>query len=186
MKNKICLGLVVAMTFCACSEKADTALKVLHGKAEDKLVEAAGESEVMLEMYRNQYAALKERLIRLKTIQMMMVEKSDQAYTNPDNTKKINMYESQLAVLNEKIPHAENALKEFYQIYQTQKEQVGMVKEELATYKVMGGLTSDMDVYGGCEKRAVIIKDLNNKLKEKLARAKVTLDVNKFEDNFIK
>lgn len=183
MKVAICVGCVMLV---GCSEKAEVALKVFKTKAENRLVSAAGESEVLLALYQNQYAALKERLIRLKVAQKLCIENVDQAYTNPDDLKKINMYEGHLTVLNQKIPDAEAALQQFYDLYENQKVQLKLLKEELATYQLMGGLPTDMDIYSGCEKRAATIKDLNERLKEKLAKAKVTLEVNKFEETFIR
>ncbi len=69
-----CLGL-----FPSCSEKSRAAAKVLHDKAEDRLVAAAGEGDVALELMKNQYTALTERLVKIKTLKRTMTRRAAEA-----------------------------------------------------------------------------------------------------------
>jgi len=186
MKKNIILSVSVAVLLIGCTEKTEVALKVARDKTENRLIKNVGETEVVLELYRNQYAALKERLVKLKTMQRIYIENVDQAYASIDGSKKINMYENILKDLNEKIPKAEAALKEFFEIYQTQKDQLTFLKEETATYQSAGTLFNDMNVLGDCEIRAERIKDLTQQLKIKAARAKTILEVNKTEETFLR
>jgi hypothetical protein len=53
-------GLVAGLgCLSGCSEKTSVALSVMKDKAEQQLVQAAGEGEVAVELYRQQYADLK-------------------------------------------------------------------------------------------------------------------------------
>lgn len=164
-----------------CTEKAEVALKVMRDKTENKMLEAAGEGEAVIEMYRIQYATFKERLVRLKTMKSVMSEELDNAYAKSDD-RRISMYTDQLVRLNEKIPLAENTLKEFFEIFEQQKREIKMIKDDTATYKAMGMLSDDLNVVSQHERRADNIKTLTANLKEKAKRAKAILEVNDFEE----
>lgn len=185
MKKQIVLLVSLVTLMSGCSEKTEEAVKVLQDKFENKLVSAAGEGEVALGLYRNQYAVLKERLVRLKTLQKMFLEQVDFAYASNDQ-RRIGIYESQLMALNTKIPESEKALIEFYEIYQNQKRELFLLKDEISTYKAMGSLSDSLSVTSSYEKRAAHIKDLTNRLNEKAKRAKSLLEVNDLEETFIK
>ena len=51
-----------------CDEKTKKAAEVLKEKAEDKFVKLAGEGEVALKLSQQQYADMKEKLVRIKTL----------------------------------------------------------------------------------------------------------------------
>lgn len=183
MKKMILLAaLVVSMT--SCTEKTEIALKVTRDKIENKMLEAAGEGEAVIEMYRGQYATFKERLVRLKTMKAIMEEELDNAYAKNDDRRN-KMYTDQLVRLNEKIPLAENTLKEFYDIFEQQKREIKWIKDETATYRAMGMLSDDLNVVSEHERRADNIKHLTANLREKAKRAKSILEVNDFEERMM-
>lgn len=179
----IVIGSIACLLMTGCSEKVQNAVKVLGDKTESKLVAVAGEAEVAVEFYRNQYASLKERLIRLKTLKYIFSEKLDESYASND-PRRIALYEIQIKSLNEKIPLAEKSLKEFFDIYQSQKMELKLMKDELVSYKAVGHLSDSLDVTSEYEKRATYIKELENSMKEKVNRAKSLLDVKNFEETY--
>lgn len=182
--KRIIIMVVVAVLLTSCSEKTEVALKVMRDKAENKMLQAAGEGESLLEMYRLQYATFKERLVRLKTMKAVLEEELDKAYAK-DDERRNKLYTDQLVRLNNKIPQAENTLREFYEIFEQQKHEIKMIKDETATYKAMGMLSDDLNVVSEHERRADTIKMLTASLKEKSKRAKAILEVNDFEESFI-
>jgi len=167
-----------------CTEKTSVALKVMRDKSENRLLEVAGEGEAVMEMYRLQYATFKERLVRLKTMKAVMEEELDHAYAK-DDARRNKMYTDQLVRLNNKIPQAETTLKEFFEIFEQQKHELKLIKEETYTYQSMGMLSDDLDVVTAHERRAENIKMLTNNLKEKAKRAKAILEVNDIEEKFM-
>lgn len=167
-----------------CTEKTEVALKVARDKIENKMIAAAGEGEAVIEMYRMQYASFKERLVRLKTMKAVLNQELDDAYAKADD-RRINMYTEQLVRLNEKIPMAENTLKDFYEIFERQKQEIKWLKDETATYRAMGMLSDDLNVVSEHERRADNIKTLTANLKKKANRAKSLLEVNDFEEKMM-
>jgi hypothetical protein len=183
MKRLILLTILLTAT-AGCTEKSQVALKVAQDKIDNKMLEAAGEGEAVIEMYRLQYATFKERLVRLKTIKAVMEEELDHAYAKIDD-RRTKLYTDQVTRLNEKIPMAENTLREFYEIFEQQKQEIKLLKDQTATYKAMGMMSDDLNVVGAHEHRADTIKMLTAKLKERAQRAKSILEVNDFEEKFI-
>lgn len=179
MKRAICLCLLLS----SCTEKTEISMKVLRDKAEDSLVRTAGEGEVTIEMFRLQYATFKERLVRLKTIESMTQESLDQAHANNDE-RRINMYTKHLTTLKEKIPQAERALKEFYEIMEHQKNEIRLYNEQTATYTAINTVHQGSDAMALYERRGETIKRAMTSLKQQSHRARMMLDVNDYESTF--
>lgn len=177
--------LCLASLLVGCSEKTTASLEVFKQRAENQLATAAGEAEVAVQLYRNQYAALKERLVRLKTMQHTFSEQLDEAYAAADQ-RRIELIELRLKDLNTKIPEAENNLREFYDIFQQQRKELQYLKEEVAVYQAAGSLSEDLGVTSGYEHRADTIKQLTTSLKERAKRAQSLLEVGRFEEKHIK
>ena len=175
----VCIASLVA----GCSEKTKASFEVLKQKAENHLAAAAGEAEVATELYRNQYAALKERLVNLKTMRHVLNDRLDEAYAS-SNTRLANTIERSLKDLNEKIPEAEKTLKDFFDIYQNQRTELQHLKEEIAIFKSVGMLSDTLSVTSEYEQRADSIKQLTDSLKRKAKRAQSLLEVNKFEESY--
>jgi hypothetical protein len=117
------------------------------------------------------------------TLRTAYNDQIEEAKTN-NNVRKIQLYEGQLKHVNDKIPAAEKALKDFYQVYQTQKAELLAIKDEIAAYKATGMLAESLSVTSDYDKRASTIKDLTNSLKMQAKRAQSILEVNSFEDTF--
>jgi hypothetical protein len=181
---KQAMSLLAAVLMTGCSEQVSASFKVLKDKSEKGLVSAAGEAEVAIELYKNQYGVLKERLIRLKTLQKIYSEKLDECYAS-NNPRQISLYESQLKALNQKVPEAENSLKEFYTIYQTQKQELSLIKESIATHQTMGFAIAPNDLVEDASGRAEQIRALTFRLKERAKRAEALVEVHQSEENFI-
>ena len=179
----IILSTCIATLLVGCTEKSLVSFKIFRDKAEDALVEAAGEGEVAIELYRKQYAALKERLIKLKTLQGTFKEQLEQAYANND-PRRIVIYEARLKDFNESIPKAEKDLKEFYNIFQTQQAEIALLKEDIAVHQAASMVTNNTDVTSAYQKRADTIKQLTGRLKEHAKRAQAVLSVNTFEETY--
>jgi hypothetical protein len=177
------LTVCIASLVSGCSEKTKASFEVFKQRAENQLVAAAGEAEVATELYRNQYAALKERLVRLKTTQHMLNDRLDEAYAS-NNQKLINVIEPTLRDINAKVPEAEKTLKEFFDIYQNQRVELQHLKEEIAIYKSAGSLSDTLSVTSDYEQRAESIKQLTDSLKKKAKRAQALLEVGKFEETY--
>jgi len=175
------LGAIVGLS--SCTENSKVSLQVLRDKVENQLVAAAGEGEVAIELYRQQYATLKERLVKLKTLHAVLSDQLEYAYTG-DDKRKILLYESKLKNLSEKIPVAENTLKEFYNIVQRERNEIKYLKDELSVHQALGSLSDSLSLTSEAEKRASNIKQLTLALKEKAKRAESILNVNEFESNF--
>lgn len=190
----ITLACVVIISIGGCSEKAQKAAEVLKDKAEEKLVKAAGEGEVALKLSQQQYADLKEKLVRIKTLKSssgrLMAEakanaerlrgegKADQAALNERRTE---MYAKNLKFLTEREPMAEVALREYAVLYEQQKEQIKLLHEEIAVYKASGSLSENLSVGSPVAERAETIKDLMSKLREQGDRAKALFEVGELE-----
>jgi len=175
------IGLCLLLS--SCTEKTEISMKVMRDKAEDRLVKTAGEGEVTIEMFRLQYATFKERLVRLKTIESMTQESLDQAHANND-PRRIAMYTKHLQVLKEKIPTAERALKEFYEIMEHQKNEIRMYNEQTSTYTAINGVHQGSDAMALYERRGDMIKRAMTSLKQQSHRAQMLMDVNDIESTF--
>jgi predicted RNase H-like nuclease (RuvC/YqgF family) len=186
MKKPIVLiSSVALLLMTGCSEKTENAIKVMKDKAESRLVTIAGEGEVAIQMYMNQYATLKEKLVRMKTLQYLFNERLDEAYAANDS-RRITLYTNHVKQLNEKVPQAEVELREFYDIFQLQKNEIRLLKDELASYKAMGNLSDSLGVTSEYEKRGTHIQELQGILKEKVQRAKSLMNVNAMEEGYTK
>lgn len=178
----------------SCSEKGRAAAKVLHAKAEDQLVAVAGEGEVALELMKNQYSALKERLVKIKTLKRTMerrVEEAEATAKRLDAEGKGSMAERQRSLATrykanvEKLRvneiKSEEALKSFAADYKEFKQEVSILKEEIESAKAMGGLSDDLATDSPLNTRMETVQDLKGKLQTQLDRADSLMEVNELE-----
>lgn len=186
MKTSLVLASSAALLLLTgCSEKTENAIKVFRDKSESKLVSIAGEGEVAIQMYMSQYASLKEKLVRMKTLSYLFNERLDEAYASND-PRRIALYGKHVKQLGEKIPLAEQELREFYDIFQTQKNEIRLLKDELVSYKAMGNLSDTLGITSEYEKRGAYIQELQGILKEKVQRARSLMDVGVMEESYTK
>ena len=168
-----------------CTEKTTVAMTVMRDRAESRLLVLAGEGEVAVELYRQQYADLKERLVRLKTILSQHRDSLEQAYAS-DDARRIKLYSDLVAQLAEKIPLAEAALLEGYLVCSTQREEIRRIKDEIASVRATGMLSDKLDIESDFQRRADLIRELTESLRNKLRRAQSLLEVNKTQETFSK
>jgi murein L,D-transpeptidase YcbB/YkuD len=180
---------------CGCSEKAQKATEVIKEQSEDKLVQIAGEGEVALKLSQQQYADLKEKLVRIKTLQTTMGRQMNEANADSQrlrqegktaqadaNAQRAATYAKNLKFLNEREPAAEAALRDYAAVYEDQKEQIKLLKTEVEVYKASGSLTDKLTVDSPLTRRAETIQELTDKLREQGARAKALFEVGQLEE----
>jgi hypothetical protein len=160
-------------------------MTVMRDRAESRLLVLAGEGEVAVELYRQQYADLKERLVRLKTILSQHRDSLEQAYAS-DDARRIKLYSDLVAQLSEKIPLAEAALREGYVVFETQREEIRRIKDEIASVRATGMLSDKLDIESDFQRRADLIRELTESLRNKLRRAQSLLEVNNTQETFSK
>jgi hypothetical protein len=177
MKKIIPLSLLMLLT--SCSDKVESSLKILQDRTENKLVNMAGETEVILELQQRKYASMKERLVRLKTVQKMYINRLDEAYAAAD-TRMINVYEPLVKKILDQIPEAEKSLKEYYYTLQTEKAELGFLKESLLATQATGNITSKLEY----DNKSKEIRNLLTNVNMKLARANTMLEVADLEETF--
>ena len=186
--------LAAALPLTSCSEKSKAAMKVLHAKAEDKLVAVAGEGEVALQLMKNQYGDLKERLVKIKTLKRTMQRSADDAEATAkrlDAEGKASMAERQRKMADrykanvEKLAaneiKAEESLKSFAEEYKEFKMEVSILKQEIESAKAMGGIADDLSIDSPLNTRMETVQDLKGKLQSQLDRAESLMEVNEIE-----
>lgn len=190
------IALLVASSFVliSCSEKGEEAIKVMKNKAEEKLVEQAGEGEVAIALMQKQYLELKERIVRIKTLTRTFERRAaelDARSAELAAQGKVEMaerqkrmaesYRQKKTLLEQKEGPAIEELKNFAVVYEEAKADIQMLKEELEMAKSMGGLSDGLGVENPLSKRMDTVKELTEKMRQKLDRAEALLDVGEIE-----
>ncbi len=166
-----------------CSEKANVALSVMKDKAEQQLVQAAGEGEVAVELYRQQYADLKERLVKIKTLLSHHRAALEDAYATGD-FRRIKVYSELVSEMEKRVPEAERALREAFQAFEGQKNEIRAIQDEVAGLRATGMLSERLSLDSKFQQRSDSIRVLTESLRERLRRAQALLEVNKTEESF--
>lgn len=166
-----------------CSEKTSVALSVMKDKAEQQLVQAAGEGEVAVELYRQQYADLKERLVKIKTLLSHHRAALEDAYATGD-FRRIKVYSELVSEMEKRVPEAERALREAFQTFEGQKNEIRAIQDEVAGLRATGMLSETLSLDSKFQQRSDSIRALTESLREKLRRAQALLEVNKTEESF--
>lgn len=177
--------LASSLLLAGCTEKTGVALSVMRDKTENRLLALAGEGEVTIELHRQQYADLKERLVQLKTLLSQHRDSLEQAYAS-DDAGRIQIYTDLVTQLADKIPKAESALREGHLAFETQREEVRRIRDEIASVRATGMLSDTLDLESDFQKRAALIRDLTESLRTKLRRAQALLEVNRTQETFPK
>jgi hypothetical protein len=192
--KQFALLLVSSIALISCSEKSEEALKVIKSKAEDKLVEQAGEGEVAIALMQKQYLELKERLVRIKTLMRTFERRAAELDARSSELAaqgKVEMserqkrmaesYRQKKVLLEQKEGPAIEELKNFAVVYEEAKADIQMLKEEIEMAKSMGGLDDSLGVENPLSKRMDTVKELTEKMRQKLDRAEALLDVGEIE-----
>lgn len=188
------LGLGALITSPSCSEKTRAAAKVLKGKAEDKLIAVAGEGDVALELMKNQYGDLKERLVKIKTLKRTMQRSAEDAEATAkrldaegkgsmaDRQRKMaDRYKTNVEKLAAGEIKAEESLKSFAEEYKQYKMELSILKQEIESTKAMGGIADDLSSDNPLNTRMETVNDLKGKLQKQLDRAESLMEVNELE-----
>ena len=192
--KQISLLLGSSLVLISCSEKGEEAIKVIKSKAEEKLVEQAGEDEVAIALMQKQYLELKERLVRIKTLTRTFERRASELDARSSELSaegKVEMaerqkrmaesYRQKKTLLEQKEVPALEELKKFAVVYEEAKADIQMLKEELEMTKSMGGLDDSLGVESPLSKRMDTVKELTEKMRQKLDRAAALLDVGEIE-----
>lgn len=188
------LGLGALLSSQSCSEKSRAAAKVFKDKAENQFVAAAGESEVALELMKNQYRDLKENLVKIKTLKRTTQRRIEEAEATAkrldaegktslaDRQRKLaDDYKAKLEKYRVAEIKKEEALKNFAAEYDDFKMEVSILKEEIESAKAMGGLSDDLGIDSPLKIRMETVKELKGKLQAKLDRANALTEANEIE-----
>jgi hypothetical protein len=97
-------------------------------------------------------------------------------------TKRIQTYSDLVTQLAERIPPAEAALREGHLAFEAQREEIRRIKDEIASVRATGMLTENLDVESDFQRRAVLIRELTESLRNKLRRAQSLLEVNRTQE----
>ena len=192
------IGAVVGFFFLSssCSEKSKASVKALKSQAEDQLASFAGEGDVALELMKNQYQQLKERLVKIKTLQRTMERRAKECEATASRMKEegkssaaerqqqlAERYRGNITKLAEKEIGAEEALKGFAVEYRDFRDQITVLKEEIASVKAMGGLSDGLATDSPFNERMETVRELEGKLRTKLDRAESLVEVNEIESD---
>jgi hypothetical protein len=166
----------------------------MKNKAEEKLVEQAGEGEVAIALMQKQYLELKERIVRIKTLTRTFERRAAELDARSSELAaegKVEMgerqkrmaesYRQKKTLLEQKEGPAIEELKNFAVVYEEAKADIQMLKEELEMAKSMGGLSDGLGVENPLSKRMATVKELTEKMRQKLDRAEALLDVGEIE-----
>jgi len=184
----------IFLTTASCSEKTKASVRAIQTKAEDQLVAFAGEGEVALELMKNQYQALKERLVKIKTLKRTMERRANECEATAarlDEEGKTSMalrqrnlaerYRSNVERLTSNEIAAEEALKSFAAEYREFRDEINILKEEIAAVKAIGGLSDDLGVDNPFNTRMENVRELEQKLRTHLDRAEALVEVGDLE-----
>jgi len=190
----IALLLGSSLVLISCSEKGEEALKVIKSKAEEKMVEQAGEGEVAIALMQKQYLELKERLVRIKTLTRTFERRAAELDARSSELaaqgkgemaerqkRMAESYRQKKLLLEQKEGPALEELKNFAVVYEEAKADIQMLKEELEVAKSLGGLDDGLGVENPLSKRMDTVKELTEKMRQKLDRAEALLDVGEIE-----
>jgi hypothetical protein len=109
----------------------------------------------------------------------MYINRLDEAYAAAD-TRMINVYEPLVKKILDQIPEAEKSLKEYYYTLQTEKAELGFLKESLLATQATGNITSKLEY----DNKSKEIRNLLTNVNMKLARANTMLEVADLEETF--
>jgi hypothetical protein len=192
--KQIALLLGLSLMLISCSEKGEEALKVMMSKAEEKLVEQVGEGEVAIALMQKQYLELREQLVRIKTLTRTFERRAaelDARNSDLAAKGKVEMaerqkrmaesYRQKKSLLEQKEGPAIEELKNFAVVYEEARADILILKEEIEMVKSMGGLDDSLGVETPLSKRMDTVKELTEKMREKLDRAEALLDVAEIE-----
>jgi hypothetical protein len=179
------------------SEVGQAAVTAIQKQEEQKLVERAGEAAVIIELARKQYAELKERLVRIKTLKagferdlqeteqkgseakLAGTEEIAKMYTQKADSRK-----NLIKLVNEREPAALKALEEYAVTYEKLKIEVELIQDEAAVHNASMGILNPSAPTNSLKDRLDRISELKSSLTKQADRAKSLFEVTSLEEKF--
>lgn len=179
------------------SEVGQAAVAAIQKQEEQKLVQRAGEAAVIIELARKQYADLKERLVRIKTLKAGFerdlsdtTQKAEEA-RQAGKSDIAKLYEQKaesrkklIQLVGEREPEALKALEEYAATYEKLKVEVEMIQDEAAIYNASTGILNPSAPANTFKERLDRIGDLKASLAKQADRAKSLFEVTSLEEKF--
>jgi hypothetical protein len=179
------------------SEVGKAAAQAIRENQEKDLVKQAGEAAVILQLARKQYADLKERLVRVKTLKTGFERDLKTTQAKVDEARKAgkteiaDMYSQKMdqrqrmvAFMTEREPLAEKALKDYSVEYEKIKVEVELLQDDVAAYNTATGILDASGPSNPLRQRLDTISELKQALTKHADRAKSLFDVSEIEDKF--
>ena len=174
----------------SCGEKEQAAVKVMHNKAVDALIEQVGKADVALELYKKEFRQRKENWIRMKQLSISYERRANEAAqaaqkfraAGNENLGVMKEQESQkfasrVALFKEREVKVEESFKTFQLELEEKKVALQILKDEVSALRAMGSLGDDMMI-DQSEERLEKARELEESIKQDCDRAQAAIDVN--------
>ena len=179
------------------SEMGKAAAQAIREKQERDLVKEAGEAAVILQLARQQYADLKERLVRIKTLKtgferdmqatrskMEEARRAGKEEIASMYAKKVEQRQRMVAFMTEREPLAEQALKDYSLEYEKIKIEVELLQDDVDAFNAATGVLNASGPDNPLRQRLDTIDELKQALTKHADRAKSLFDVSEIEEKF--
>lgn len=174
----------------SCGEREKAAVKVMHNKAVNALVEQVGKADVALELYKKEFRQRKENWIKMKQLSITYDRRAKDAASaaqkyraaGKENLALLKDQESQkfaerVALFKEREIKVEEQFKTFQLELEEKKVALQILKDEVSALKAMGSLGDDMMI-DESEERLERARELEESIKQDCDRAQAAIDVN--------
>lgn len=179
------------------SELGKAAAQAIRENQERDLVKEAGEAAVILQLARQQYADLKERLVRIKTLKTGFerdlkttqgkvdeASKAGKAEIADMYSQKLAQRQRMVAFMTEREPLAEQALKDYALEYEKIKVEVELLQDDVNAFSAATGILDATGPSNPLRQRLDTIGELKQAMTKHADRAKSLFDVSEIEDKF--
>ncbi|MBR3903555.1 MAG: hypothetical protein IKJ29_07860 [Akkermansia sp.] len=190
MKIQTIASILSLFIMASCGEKEQAAVKVMHNKAVDALVEQVGKADVALELYKMEFRKRKENWIRMKQLSLSYERRANEAAqaaqkyrtAGKENLAQLKEQESQkfasrVAVFKEREVKVEESFKTYQLELEEKKVALQILKDEVSALQAMGSLGDDMMI-DQSEERLEKARELEESIKQDCDRAQAAIDVN--------
>ncbi len=174
----------------SCGEREEAAVKVMHNKAVNALVEQVGKADVALELYKKEFRQRKENWVRMKQLCITYDRRAKDAAAaaqkyraaGKENLAILKDQESQkfaerVALFKEREVKVEEQFKTFQLELEEKKVALQILKDEVSALKAMGSLGDDM-MTDESEERLERARELEESIKQDCDRAQAAIDIN--------
>lgn len=168
------------------SEQTAASVQVLREKSEAKLADTAGTGDVALRMHKEQFAALKEQLVKIKSLRIgnqrrtvSTVAASKEARSKGQEEladrllEQARLYEQQVAALSAKESAASQTLMDYGKLYEAKCAVIRLKQDEIASLNASTAISNQ----GPISDRLEVIRQLEEQLQKQADRAKAAMEV---------